>query len=191
MHLPKVMQEFIADLFTDPISTCIDSPTSEESLNQLSQVLQRKTQTLRWVQPARRILENIKSLACYQFGIPLAEHLLNHSTIRGKYPYLKIMDKDTQLGMITEERGLISLTLEGAERLDNAESYWVEIYDDFKLKGSVFAPGVKDADESIRIGDEVIIRQHGKLCGVGVTLMNGKEMKGLHHGEAVKLRHLL
>jgi archaeosine synthase len=83
------------------------------------------------------------------------------------------------------------LTFEGAKRLVDAERYWVEIYDDFTLKGSVFAPGIKDADELIRIGDEIMIRRHGKLCGVGVACMNGKEMKESQHGEAVKLRHHL
>jgi predicted RNA-binding protein len=54
------------------------------------------------------------------------------------------MQKNTQLGMVTEERGLISLTMEGGERLASAEQYWVEIFDDFTLKGSVFAPGIKN-----------------------------------------------
>jgi archaeosine synthase len=141
------------------------------------------------VGPSQRAYENIKALACYQMSKPLAEHLLNDCTIRGKYPYQKIMQKNTQIGMVTEERGLISLTMEGGERLASAEQYWVEIFDDFTLKGSVFAPGVKNADESIRIGDEVIIRKNTKLCGVGVALMNGKEMVESRHGEAVKIRH--
>jgi predicted RNA-binding protein (TIGR00451 family) len=53
----------------------------------------------------------------------------------------------------------------------------------------VFAPGVKNADESIRIGDEVIIMKNMMLCAVGVALMNGKEMVESSHGEAVKIRH--
>jgi archaeosine synthase len=53
----------------------------------------------------------------------------------------------------------------------------------------VFVPGVKNADESIRIGDEVLIRKNKQLCGVGVALMNGKEMNESRQGEAVKIRH--
>jgi archaeosine synthase len=191
MHIPRVMQEFVADLLKNPLSTCNDSPTSDESLQKLSEVLQKTTTIFTWVQPAKRTFENIKSLACYQFGKPLAERLLIDCSIKGKYPYQKIIHKGSQLGMITEERGLISLTLEGAKRLVDAEHYWVEIYDDFTLKGSVFAPGIKDADELIRIGDEIMIRKQGKLCGVGVACMNGKEMKESQYGEAVKLRHHL
>jgi len=189
MHIPGAMQQFVADLLKNPVSTCIDSPTSAESLDALSNALQKTTQMHKRVGPSQRAYENIKALACYQMSKPLAEHLLNDCTIRGKYPYQKIMQKNTQLGMVTEERGLISLTMEGGERLASSEQYWVEIFDDFTLKGSVFAPGVKNADESIRIGDEVIIRKNMKLCGVGVALMNGKEMVESRHGEAVKIRH--
>jgi archaeosine synthase len=189
MHIPRVMQEFVADLLKKPLSTCIDSPTSNESLQQLSEVLQKATTIFTRVQPAQRTFENIKSLACYQFGKPLAERLLIDCSIKGKYPYQKIIHRGSQLGMITEERGLISLTLDGAKRLVDAEQYWVEIFDDFMLKGSVFVPGVKNADESIRIGDEVLIRKNKQLCGVGVALMNGKEMNESRQGEAVKIRH--
>jgi len=189
MHIPEPMQEFVADVLKNPISTCIDTPTSAESLDELSNVLLKTTQRHKHREPSQRAYENIKALAYYQMSKPLAEQLLKDCTIRGKYPYQKIMQKNIQLGMVTEERGLISLTIEGGKRLVDAEHYWVEIFDDFTLKGSVFAPGIKNADESIRIGDEVIIRKDTRLCGVGVALMNGKEMVESRQGEAVKLRH--
>ena len=94
-----------------------------------------------------------------------------------------------QVGMVTRERGLISLTINGAGRIADSGEYWVKIYSDFTLKGSVFAPGVKDADKSIRIGDEVIVLKNHETCGVGVAQMNGKEMKESQRGEAVKIRH--
>ena len=189
MHIPVQMQEFVASLLKNPISTCIDSPTSAESLDELSNVLQKTIQIYKRGDPSQRAYENIRALAYYQIDKPLAEKLLKDCTIRGKYPYQKIMQKNMQLGMVTEERGLISLTMEGGERLVNADHYWAEIFDDFTLKGSVFAPGIKNADDSIRIGDEVIIRKNMKLCGVGVALMSGKEMVESKHGEAIKIRH--
>ena len=91
--------------------------------------------------------------------------------------------------MVVKERGLISLTLDGAKRLLKSNDYWVEIYDDFELVGSVFAPGVKNTDKKIRKGDEVIVIKNNKLAGVGVAQMNGQEMKSLNYGEAVKIRH--
>ena len=93
--------------------------------------------------------------------------------------------------MLTEERGLLSLTMAGAERLLDAGQYYVEIYDDFTVKGSIFAPGIKNADRSIRIGDEVLVNKNKQLCGVGVALMNGAEMTQATQGESVKIRHHL
>jgi archaeosine synthase len=189
MHIPPGMQTFVSDLLKNPQITCIDSPTSAESLTALSNVLQELTMRYDRVKSQRRVYENITSLACYQFGPVLAKLLMKDCTIRGKYPFQKIMDGTMQLGMLTEERGLLSLTMDGANRLGETEHYWVEISDDFTLKGSVFAPGIDDADESIRIGDEVLVKKKDQLCGVGVALMNGKEMTESMHGEAVKIRH--
>jgi len=189
MHLPRALQEFIVDLVKNPVSTCKDIPTSPESLDELSDVLRKTTRVYDTVGQLDRAYENIRALACYQFGGTIAGQLLKDCVIRGKYPYQKIIKNNRQLGMITQERGLISLTLDGAEQLSQSSNYWVEVSTDFSLKGSVFAPGVKDADESIRIGDEVIIKKHGKVAGVGVAMMNGTEMKESRHGEAVKTRH--
>jgi len=189
VHLPASLQEFTKDLLKNPVSTCIDTPTSPGSLNALSDVLQKATRMYDLVGHQRRTMENIRAVARYQFGNDIATQLLEGCTVRGKYPYYKIMNNNRQIGMITQERGLISLTLDGAERLTDAAQYWVEVFGDFSLKGSVLAPGVKDADESIRIGDEVVVRRQGKVAGVGVALMNGSEMKESRHGEAVNVRH--
>ena len=190
MHLPNVIVKFIDDLIDDPVTTCVDSPTSRDSLDKLSNVLKKNVGSYEKTKPQVRMREDIESFASYQFGRKIAEKLLKNCKIKGRYPYQKIIHNNKQLGMVTKERGLISLTLEGAKRIVDSEVYWVEIYDDFSLKGSVFAPGVKNADSTIRVGDEVVVLKNKKLCAVGVAQMNGDEMKELSHGEAVKIRHI-
>ena len=190
MHLSDAIREFIEDIVKNAENTCVDNkPTSEESLEKLLNVLRKTTGSYERIKPSIRLRENVKSFASYQFGQKNAEKLLNNSHIKGKYPNHKIMYNNKQLGMITQHRGLISLTLDGAQKIAGSDKYWIEIYDDFKLKGSVFAPGVKDADTSIRMGDEVTVLKNNKLCAVGVAQMNGYEMKESNHGEAVKIRH--
>lgn len=190
LHLPRAIIEFIDETIGKSIDTEIESsPTSKESLNKLSNVLKKETTSYDKAKSSIRKRENLESLASYQFGKKIAKELLKDCEIKGKYPYQKIMHNNKQLGMLTKERGLISLTLNGAGRIANLEKYWVEIFDDFTLEGSVFAPGVKDADELIREGDEVCILQSKKLCAVGVAKMNGNEMKKSTHGEAIKVRH--
>ena len=49
--------------------------------------------------------------------------------------------------------------------------------------------GVMDADPSIRAGEEVAIMRNGKIAGVGVAVMGGREMVEMRRGEAVKVRH--
>jgi archaeosine synthase len=188
-HLPKGIMEFIGDILENPTITCIDDPTSKKSLEELSTVLNKNVNSYGKVNPQERLREDVQGFAFYQFGKKIADTLLKDCIIKGKYPYLKIMYNNTQLGMIVEERGLISLTINGAERVAKSNKYWVEIYDDFTLKGSVFAPGIKDAYDDIRIGDEVIVIKNKKLCAVGVAQMSGDEMKKSSHGEAVKVRH--
>ena len=80
--------------------------------------------------------------------------------------------------------------MHGAEKISNYCEYKVEISDDFKPKGSILAPGIIEADENIRIGDEVLIFRKNKLVGVGVACMNGKDMEELLYGEAIKTRHI-
>lgn len=92
------------------------------------------------------------------------------------------------MGMMTAERGMISLTLDGARILADMGRNVVEMMD-FELKGNLFAIGVTKADPSIRIGDEAIIMLNGKVKAVGVAMMSGREMVELNRGIAVRVRH--
>jgi len=190
-HLPKEITDFTKDLLKKSTITCVDHPTSEKSIESLSKTLKDIASKYDKIKPQARLQEDFESLASYQFDKKIARNLMKSCTVRGKYPYHKIMFNNTQLGMVTKDRGFISLTKQGAEKLVKTKEYYAEIYDDFKLVGSVFAPGIKNTDENIRIGDEVIILQNGKLKGVGVAMMNGEEMTQSTHGEAVKIRHVV
>ena len=185
-HLPKELIDFISPLIKNAMITCIDKPTSDKSLEKLKNTLNKAVEKYKKVTFQNKTKEEILSLASYQFGKKNAEELLKNSSIKGKYPYQKIFENNKQLGMITQERGLISLTLDGAEKIND---YFVEIYSDFELKGSVFAPGVIVTDKKIRIGDEVIVKRKNQQVAVGVAQMNGEEMNKSSYGEAVRVRH--
>lgn len=93
-----------------------------------------------------------------------------------------------QVASMSRERGLLSLTLDGAKPLAESGSYCVEI-EDFKPKGNIFAVGVVSADPQIRIGDEVVAVHKGEVRAVGVAQMPGPEMALAPEGEAVRVRH--
>ena len=193
VHLPKNITSFITDLLPNAICTVQDDkPTSPISLECLYTTLENNISQRQGIQAKKRFWDHVLAIASYQFGPDIAHSFLENTNIKGKYPYFRIYNKENiQLGMITKERGFLSLTIEGAKRLAHHQKYIVHITDDFKLKGSVFAPAVISADKEIRIGDEVFINQGDKLIGVGVAQMCGNEMIDRRYGEAVKIRHSL
>jgi archaeosine synthase len=189
VHLPKEINNFISDILKKSVVTYVDTPTSKRSLTKLKEKLIIYSKRYEQVKSQERLKDNLESLVSYQFGVDVGKKLLENTIIKGKYPWCKIIEGNKQLGMMTESRGFISLTNYGGKKIHSMNNYCVEIYDDFKLIGSVFAPGVKNADKQIRIGDEVLVLRNKKLVGVGVAKMNGYDMKELEHGEAVKIRH--
>jgi archaeosine synthase len=162
------------------------SPTSNESLAMLKETLKDLCSKYRPIEPSLDRWAAMSSVAGFQFG-PGGEALLEEAYILGNYPFMKIMAHKEQLGMLNPERGMISLTVEGAEAI--LPLMPKVAMGDFELKGSLFAVGVMDADPSIRTGEEVAIMRNGKIAGVGVAMMGGREMVEMRRGEAVKVRH--
>jgi archaeosine synthase len=189
IHLSSNMQDFLVDLFPAYSITCLDTPTSEKSLFELVKIVTEECSNYSIIDIDKYRWERVRSLMTFQFGVDIADNLLKGSVIKGRGPQFKIFRDHQQLGMVSLPRGYVSLTLEGGNVLHNAGRYWVAIDNTFKLKGSVFAPGVLDADERIRIGDEVCIIQNDAVQGIGVAQMSGMSMVTAGYGEAVKLRH--
>jgi archaeosine synthase len=189
LHLPPELNEFISPILKNEIITCIDHPTSQDSLDKLKLTLNSVVKKYDKINIKDRAKEEMQSILLYQFGEKITSDLLRKTIIKGRYPNRKIFENNVQLGMTTKERGLLSLTLQGALKLNKSDRYYVDIYDDFDIIGSIFAPGIKDSDNSIRIGDEVLVKRKKKVIAVGVAQMNGDEMIESSYGEAVKVRH--
>ncbi len=171
--------------------TVVGDPTSPASLQNLDSALREATKGMEGAGDyTTDRKETIRSVLTFQFGREIADAIMDKDTCGvGKFPYWKIMrGKNLQLGMLTEERGMISMTLDGAKILAEHNYHIVDIMD-FELKGSLFAVGVKDADPSIRIGDEAVVMCNGEVKAVGVAMMSGREMKELNRGVAVRIRH--
>lgn len=167
------------------IKTTIDKTTSDASLNNLKNVLNKLTKNYEKVSFREKQKQELKNFAIFQFGKE-GEKLIADAEVRGNYPNLKIFKEQKQLAML-RENGMLSLTLKGGEVL--GKTYFVEIHD-FKLKGSIFSQGIKNFDERIRVGDDVVVIQNEKVIGVGIAVMSSFEMKNAKRGEAVKMRHL-
>ncbi len=134
--------------------------------------------------PDLRLLR-YRAHADYYFGQGAGDLLLQGKIIvKGR----EIQDEKKRSLAATTPSGMIALSLAGAARLEPLGRYIVKI-GDFLPKGSLLAPGVVDADEQIRPGDEVIVVGE-KAFGVGKAKMSGWEMKASRRGVAVEIRHI-
>ena len=172
--------------------TAVGDPTSPVSLTNLDKALRSATSGMEPVDYLVERNELFRSVLEFQFGRKAADALMDGNTYAvGKFPYWKLIREEkgkVQLAMTTPERGMASLTLDGAGILASLGMNVVEVMD-FEMKGSLFAVGVVDADPGIRIGDEAIAVCGGEVRGVGVAMMCGREMRDLKRGVAVKIRH--
>lgn len=178
--------DFVRDV-VEGVDTAQGDPLTSEALDRLIGHLGNLCGEMPWIGYREDLEGEMLSLARFQFG-EAGEQLMRGTSVAGRYPRLRITDGETQLGMLTPERGWISLTLEGAERLAE-RGYNLVTMGDFELKGNLFAVGVQEADPRIRIGEETIVVRGGQVQAVGVASMNGEDMVALRRGEAVRVRH--
>jgi archaeosine synthase len=191
VHFPEmdIVAPVLKDSFSDTVFTCQDGkPTSEESLKKLRIGLEKVLEKGSGSMDARKREDMINRMA-FQFTNDFVKKLPDFK-VKGRYPGLKVVANNEQLGMYVIRKGAISLTLGGAKFLAEAGIYTVEI-DDFVPKGTVFAVGVLDATDDIRPGDEVVLVHGGEVKGSGIALMSGRQMKLMGRGGAVAVRHYI
>lgn len=184
-------RDFINDALensgTAYVDTSMGNTRSVESLARLRAAIDStgRMPKPRWEDRMAGLLSN---LAAFQFGGG-GRALVEGARFSGRYPNLRIIKGGEQTGMLTAHRGVISLTLHGADAIRASVSDYVVEMDDFKLRGNLFAAGVREAGQSIRIGDEAIICREGLVQAVGVASMSAVEMRERRKGEAVHVRH--
>jgi len=167
--------------------TVADHPTTTESLSRLASALSGE----RKYSKRERQHNTLRAVADYQFGAGAGAALFEDLAVESYYPKLRALDGDgEQLAMLVPEYGVLALTLAGARRWVDSDvpTKRVEI-DAFVPHGSVLAPGVVDADESIRVGDEVVI-EGPEAFAVGRARMSGPEMATSTRGVASRVRHV-
>jgi archaeosine synthase len=180
-HLDGELEQTVKDHGIDAVYT--GGGTSDSALTRLSDAVREACQGA--VRLGDMRLGRYRAVADYYFGSGAGDALLAGKVkVKGR----EIQnEKGKPLVMITPN-GTIALSPEGARRLEPLGNYIVNI-GDFLPKGSLLAPGVVDADEQIRPGDEVIIRGE-KAFGVGRAKMSGWEMVESKRGVAVELKQI-
>jgi archaeosine synthase len=181
-HLDGELEETVLDFGLEAVYT--GGGTNSQALQALANAVAEACRGATRL-PDLRLLR-YRAHADFHFGPGAGDALLAGKIIvKGR----EIQDEMKRQLAATTPNGTIALSLAGAKRLEPLGCYVVKI-GDFLPKGSLLAPGVVDADEQIRPGDEVIVAGE-KAFGVGRARMSGWEMKESHRGVAVEIRHVV
>ena len=191
-HVPEhgyrdVVERAVADRDIPAEYTVEDHPTTDASLANLGAALEGE----RTIRVQERERATLAAVTDHHLGEGAADAIFEDITMRGRYPKLQAIGPDgEQLAALVAKYGSVSLTLAGARRWADSSvpAKTVEI-DDFVPHGSVLAPGVVDADASIRDGDEVIVKGPSAFA-VGRAAMHGRAMVESTRGVAVDVRHV-
>ncbi|ELY58929.1 archaeosine synthase subunit alpha [Natronolimnohabitans innermongolicus] len=162
-------------------------PTDDESLANLGSALSGELKYSK----REREHNTVRAIADYLLGDGAGDDLFEDIQTTSRYPKIQVRDgEETQLATMVPQYGTLSFTLEGARRWvdSDAPTKRVEI-DGFVPHGSVLAPGVVDADEDIRVGDEVVVEGPNAFA-VGRAEMFGREMHESTRGVACEVRHV-
>jgi archaeosine synthase len=167
--------------------TVRDHPTTADSLGNLAAALEG------WdsYRKSTREAHTVRAVADYQFGAGAGDAMFGDIGTQGRYPQLRAdSDDGEQLAALAQQYGVLSLTVAGARRWveSSVPTNTVEI-EPFVPHGSVLAPGIVDASDDIRVGDEVVVRGDAAF-GVGRAQMHGAEMDSSTRGIAVQMRHV-
>jgi archaeosine synthase len=190
-HVEGPYVEVCAQSDREMIFTSTGRVTSDESLRSL---VDQVALAVREINPKPRnneqaMLDMFRKMADYEFGAGRGDLLVPaKGTVRGRFPGYVLFDGQEQLCSISSQYGSLTLTLEGAKRMNLNDAYFVEI-GDFVPKGSILAPGVENADPQIRPGDDVFVKGKNAIA-VGKAKMSGREMVESSRGMAVELRHV-
>ncbi|WP_181691450.1 archaeosine synthase subunit alpha [Natronomonas sp. LN261] len=190
-HVPTEYREICerveASLGIDFEYTVSDHPTTDESLAALEDALGGEPSYYK----RERESATVRAIADFQFGDGAGDAVFGpDATTEGIYPKLRVRNGDgDHLATMVPQYGTLSLTLAGARAWidSDAPTKRVDI-DGFVPSGSVLAPGVTGADESIRPGDEVVF-EGPKAFGVGRAASHGRAMAEGSRGVAVDVRH--
>ena len=178
-HLEGELEETVKSSGLQAVYT--GGGTREEDGGRLSLAVQEACQGSRRLEDFR--LQRFRAATDYYFGSGAGDALLCGAV---RCSGRELQDEERKALAMLTANGTIALSLKGARRLERLGSYIVTI-GDFVPRGSLLAPGVIDADEQIRPGDEVIVRGE-KAFGVGRARMSGWEMVRSKRGVAVELR---
>ncbi len=179
-HVEGGYRKVVESLGIDVIFTAEGEVTSQKSLKNLRRALEGVAK-----RDFDLYLSIFEHMLRYQFGIELSE-LGDNLKVRGRYPNLELFKGKNRIARIDVNYGMLDVYMPLAKLMLEKNAYTVRI-DNFEPKGTIFAVGVKNADERIRPND-IVVFHNDELIGVGRAIMTGIEMVEVDRGYAIEVK---
>ncbi len=153
-------------------STCSTHPTDPVALRTLSEALAGEKKVRNHL---------IRGMVSMQFGYDLRSPGLE---AKGSYPEILVRQKRRQIFSLEPSTGMLRPTFDGWSLIETGNRVYI---DDFVPQGDILAPGVIEADPSVREGDEVLVIGN-RAMATGRAVMSAGEMVRSMRGVAVRVR---
>ncbi len=182
-HVEGGYRRVVEETGVDAIFTAEDDVTSPRSLENLKEALEN----VKIKRDFDLYLSIFEHMLRYQFGVELYE-FGNNFRVKGRYPNLELIHNNERIARMDVTYGMLDVYSPLAKFLLENDVYTVKI-DNFRPKGTIFAVGVREADERIRPND-IVVFYNDELFGIGRALMTGKEMVEVDRGYAIEVKRL-
>jgi archaeosine synthase len=153
-------------------STCSTHPSDPDALRALSDALSGEKKVKNHL---------LRGMVSFQFGYDLRTPGLE---VKGSYPEVIVKQNRRQVFSVEPATGILRPTFEGWSMIETGNRVYI---DNFVPQGDILAPGVVQADPSIRQGDEVLVIGDQAIA-TGRAVMGADEMIRSHRGVAVRVR---
>lgn len=142
-----------------------DSAGAQSSIERLEQAIRQAAQELELPNPkeSQHRLGKLKALSRFQHG---TDAWLDGAKVSGRPPIFKIERDGTQIALWNPRQGRFSFSKAGLPLLEACNALpSVELTPEADWRGDLFSTNIARADSGIRVGDEILVYQNGKLTG--------------------------
>ncbi len=143
------------------------------------------------ISKGNKLLEFLRTVADFQFGRDIGKVLIpEKSKLQGhKELGIRIQISGKHLMTFRSTTGLLTLSIEAAKRIFGLTNNVVRFDGEIINGTTIFANAIKEADQEIRINDEVIVvNGDNEIIATGVAYLPGKLLMDMPRGLGVKIR---
>jgi len=142
-----------------------DSAGSAQALSRLEEEVDRASSELSLQSPPRPAhrLDQMRALSRFQHG---TDAWLDGSKVQGRPPIFTITSGGEQIAQWNPRSGRFAFSKASLPLLDACDAVpRANLAPGFDWRGDLFSTNVESADSRIRVGDEVLVMQEGRLIG--------------------------